>query len=96
VTSLRQKMTDELVRRNYSRAPSAYLRSVASFANYFNLLEPTLELSRRLLGQRCATLLAVFPMHLTWAPVPSTTSVRQRPVISESRSPVWTATSRKM
>lgn len=37
MTSLRQKMTDELVRRNYSDGTArAYLRSVASFANYFN------------------------------------------------------------
>src|SRR5439155_19777218 len=28
------------------------------------------------------------PTHRTWAPVPSTTSLRQRPVISESRKPV--------
>ena len=36
MTSLRQKMTDELVRRNYSEGTArAYLRSVASFAEYF-------------------------------------------------------------
>jgi integrase/recombinase XerD len=37
VTSLRQKMTDELVRRNYSEGTArAYLRSVESFAKHFN------------------------------------------------------------
>ena len=37
MTSLRQKMTDELVRRNYSEGTArAYLRSVASFAKHFN------------------------------------------------------------
>jgi site-specific recombinase XerD len=37
VTPLRQKMTDELVRRNYSQGTArAYLRSVKEFAKYFN------------------------------------------------------------
>jgi len=37
VTSLRQKMTDELVRRNYSQGTArAYLRSIKEFARYFN------------------------------------------------------------
>jgi integrase/recombinase XerD len=37
VTPLRQKMTDELVRRNYAEGTArAYLRSVHEFARYFN------------------------------------------------------------
>ena len=37
MTPLRQKMTDELVRRNYSEGTArAYLRSVKEFARYFN------------------------------------------------------------
>ena len=37
MTPLRQKMTDELVRRNYSEGTArCYLRSVKSFAEYFN------------------------------------------------------------
>jgi integrase/recombinase XerD len=37
VTRLRQKMIDELVRRNYSEGTiRAYLRSVQAFAEYFN------------------------------------------------------------
>ena len=37
MTPLRQKMTDELVRRNYSEGTArAYLRSVHEFATYFN------------------------------------------------------------
>jgi len=37
VTELRKKMTDELVRRNYSEGTvRSYLRSVQEFARYFN------------------------------------------------------------
>ena len=37
MTPLRQKMTDELVRRNYSEGTArAYLRSVEEFAHHFN------------------------------------------------------------
>ena len=37
MTPLRQKMTDELVRRNHSEGTAnAHLRRVESFANYFN------------------------------------------------------------
>jgi hypothetical protein len=37
VTELRKKMTDELVRRNYSEGTvHSHLRSVQEFARYFN------------------------------------------------------------